>query len=569
MTTEATLLHKLANAGLAALPEDPGRVHFKVPEDVEPPSELRHIVDDIREQIAGCGLPNDIAENPMFKFAVLQHMDEVGAMEIKNVIPFVPRMMDRQWLNSKILEIATRFVESTGMGEPSAAKAIAATRNALLWNLGESLKLMDKTPIIRKDIVHPEKEGLLSTANVRQALMNVKQKVEGDASLDPDIVLLTELEILNGDEDMEKVKTDLRTCVRKAWKFYEKLGASLAKAQAEFEIGGEQVKVDPSFLTKAKGMYELLMQAMEEDDNSENKTGINLLRYHEAQTIAYLAFLFFMVLNHPTNKASKQLQEKYRLEVGTALFGQDENLILAKAYINSKRNIIDEPVEIKGDEIYTQYSIRNIMIEGGERAYRVWFEDMRTKLDESIIKRLINSPSFDYEDIPDIIAGRLVLWDIDRADLITSDEDNPGMENEKNQRMEDLEKIARIIGKSLGLTHAYVDREKLMHGQFCIKNKLIENGENEMYAYKLYGLNKDGVRIEFQIITRDVFREINSWESPRNHDMYDLKEKVFPATLSVFRQSSSPRIHEVVREAKMKLLKRKNRRRGLINGKSR
>lgn len=572
MTLESGFFQRLSENALACIQDPEGAISFRMPDDLRMADEdFAHLVEDIRRRIQKIGLPPEIAHNGFYRLLVTETLTPEDITKIKNILPFIPNKLDRESIESNVRRMADDVVrrEVDGLTQAEVIRAITATRNILIFNLGKNLKLIDDAKIIRTDLLTKDKEPV-STKRIRQVISIIKEKIEkGEVDRsNANIALLKELDLIDkevelSEKDVEKLEDDIRSCLRKGWKFYEEIGKTLAKSQAEFGIGGEQIKIDPSFITKGKNLFELLELATDPLEN-RNKTGAELLKYHEAQTAAWLGYLFFHIESQASYKVAKKLQEAFRLAIGSKLFKDIDELIPENVYMDHKRNIIQGP-DMMGEEIYTPYQTRKLTVrrdDDQEVEMRVWFDDVRTKTEEAIIRRLITSPDFNFENIPDIIGGRLVLMDLKRNDLLHLPEDEEETKAEKNNRIGDLEKIARKIGNSIGLSHEYVDRESLEPGQFCISNKLKDNPKNEKseeyFSYKIYGKTKDGVRFEFQIIPRDVFENMNSAESPNNHEFYDM-EKDFRVATAVFRQSSSPRIHEVANQARGKLSERKTR----------
>ncbi len=582
MSAELSFVKKMAESPLSVVGEV-GEISLKTPKGIfETDRDLPRIVEDIRAQLEITGVPEFLKTNPFYKFAVLNTPKKEDVNAIKNIIPFIPRLMDRISVERNIQLIAQRLVDelkkTCRSPDDYFEKTKSAIRNALLFNLGESLKLIDETPIIRKDALHTENEGLLCTGEIRSAVLRIKDRIDiGELDKDDaDIALLHDLGVTDGSEDSKKIKEDLMISISAGWELYEELGESLAKAQAEFGIGGEQIRISPNHFSKGKGMYELLIQAIGNNKPHKTKTGRALLFNHEAQAAAYLGFLFFHLAHHPAFIESRKIVAKYRLMVGSGLFGEremegEEDLLTEdRVYLDSHRNIIAKPDEPGQNDIFTPYQIRELDIDGCSQKYRVWFDDIDKKMEKPIIKRLINSPDFNFEDVPDIIRGRLVLWDYNRNDLVIHESDTDEVKSEKEKKLADLDLIVRKIGTSMGLKHSYVERVHLGKGHFCIKNKLDENKKNgkshEAFAFKLYGVNEQGVHIEFQILPKDVFESTNSWRSPNNHQFYDM-EKDLDVAKAVLRLSSSPRAHEVAELAKKRLKEKKSENKGLRMGK--
>lgn len=587
----ASFIRRLARSPFALYNEESGRLRLRVDKKLSVPDDtVSHELMLVRNQIRELGLPEDISNNPFFNRIVLDELNDDEIEKLKNILPFMPNQIHREGIDKIIKSIADKVIsdllnqidrENTKLAtvcELEIDQAKQAIRNIIATNLGRNLEKCDKSKVIRTDILKPipkeekNKRRNISTKKIRDIVNNLRRSFKrGDPkSIEKaNIQLLIDMGIYksfdNAMADRSKIMRNLEIAMGKAWRFYQKIGDTLAESQSDAGIKGEQIRIDPSFIIKAKTPFELLDFCIQDEGNKDPHSFKAYFKYHEAQTIAWLAYLFFMISNNPSYNLAVVLENKFRSSIGMTLFGHDDNMEEAeKIYFDQRGNVLTKEEETDS-QTFEKRPTRELKLthnhNNEEIIFRVWFDDIRTKTESSIIKRLIINPEFDYEEIPDIVAGRLCLMDLKREDFrIEGDNDPNALKKEKLRIC--LEVIAKKIGNALGLTFRNVDRTKLMPGHFCIKDEIDENVGNpkshEYYAYKVYGISREGVTFEFQIITRDVFDRLFSRESPTNNKYYN-REKDFQVGRTIFRQTTNPRIHEVIDLANAHLRRKKRR----------
>ena len=115
-------------------------------------------------------------------------------------------------------------------------------------------------------------------------------------------------------------------------------------------------------------------------------------------------------------------------------------------------------------------------------------------------------------------------------------------------------------GEAIGLSYRRTTREQLKPGQFCIEDKLEKNVDNKKSkgfpAIKVYGLTKEGLPVEFQIVLRDGYNTSKSPDSPNSTHFYDLQKDIDLAKI-VKPYSIFPQEQEVAQKVLIELEKRR------------
>jgi hypothetical protein len=278
----------------------------------------------------------------------------------------------------------------------------------------------------------------------------------------------------------------------------------------------------------------------------------SLKAYNEAQTIAYLTYLIYQTRKHPHYVSAKSNTKAMHHAIITALFPEKQGQIEeGRIYRDPRGNIVrgeTDDIVPRDAASYEEQAFRQLRLPGwiakmGDQRVLLR-ESFRPKQMESIIKKLLINPDKTIEELPDMIAGKIVMWDVEYArDL---QEDSP----RRDEHREYLKAIAHKVGTSMGLKPASCHRDALEPGYFTIDEKKLLKGSTDndkslnFHALKLYGLTTEGARVEYQIIPRDIWEQVNSEHSPNHHDLYDLMRLIKVGRI-LFR-SSHPHLHKVM-----------------------
>ncbi|MBU0981339.1 hypothetical protein KKC94_01460 [Patescibacteria group bacterium] len=532
---------------------------------------LRLEIDSEEGKKAEMELPDDCDGNPIYK-AYLLNQEEIPepspltTMGIvgtnnpittdRNVLPLTPKHPDKARIIRTMEKLAGNIIETMcshiiedeqAFSDEEIEKAVHTVRNALVHSLGTQLLRADRYPILRKDILKvgsKEERYGISTRDVRRAVKKV-----GSLNLDPEkaeIELMVELGLISKEElteeKIENIKEYLEESREQAWKLYVEIAKSLIDAQRSKGIDGERILIDPNISLKSMNLFQLLDFVINHngDGNKQNQ--------NEAQTVAYLNYLFFAVNRHPIFRAALKIKNEMS-QKATQNFFVDETFTECKLYEDLKGNIVGpNPIDEDVSASYllrTAKPIRSFPKFGSQRVY---FEDFDRKEESSIVKKLLLNPSYDIEELPDVIRGRVVVWDITKADL-----ENP-------ETVEYLMAFTRQFGVSLGLNYAQyekarkkgeeLDRSDLKDGEMTIINKLNHNKGNKksngLKVIKLYGKTKEGIRVEVQVIIREEFQALKSRQSPINDWYYKMNKDTELAEI-IYRGHKSDRVRAIAR----------------------
>lgn len=508
-------------------------------EGIQMEPEITRFIDEIRDLMEYIPLPKELADIPFFDIAARPDVpkDEEGSplQRHQNILPLLPLHPDLSHIQSKLRVFADEIIQHVPIEkedipdiEEPLEMATTAIQNLLLLIIGENIRKVDQHPLIRVNASDPEKH--CSMNELRQIVRDVRKDIDDDqigankATLELLIRLgAIEREEIQNPESKERLLEKIREAKKAALDYYAEIGERLGSVQmTEFQIPGKEIHVDLSAETRTLSLFGMLDYTVHGED------GLSLADYSEIQSIAYLTYLFFMVQNNPLYKKAKRFHNAVLYNFTKEMFRSKGPY--ARLYKDNLGNVTSEKTEN-----YKEYQMRKIELDSG--VIDVWFKGIEVKGEDSTVGKQLLRPYRNIENTPDLLRGRIVVWDIGRESM-----DQP-------QTLDLLTKVAEKAGQALGI------KNPIISNNFNGSVQEHSHSSDEFRMVKVEG-TIEGVPVEFQILPRCTLEAMESRKSPSSDEYYAL-EKILDIAQTLFTESTDPNIHRVAIRARKALKRRK------------
>ena len=545
---------------------------------------LSGVVACVRELLKRTGLPDDLTENPYYSSFLLGEIPEedepMGGTalatfrNIWNRFPFRPNTDTARKNIDRVTEHVITAVKAKE-GEFSEEDLIRRNiQRTVTFLIDYGIRGVNNYPLNRCDLLNQEAKGkkgkFFSMETLRSAVITVQDEVKGGDTTEEDAIirLLSTVGILDDDEaydashfeeEKRELERQLSEYLTKAWTLYDRIQKIVNDVIDEklAQNGGEKNGVEPletSSLLRQLDLFHLLevvftkrVSGIEEYTNQEFSES----DFHEAQGVAALFYDFAETAENPSFKNSGALTKSLERKFRNGMFHQGLHRRKGTLYTYEEGSFVAKAGK-KSPILSKLQSIPSFghMSEDQRLVSIAYFRKKgRTS---SVIRRLARSPEMSVHQIPDMIAGRIVLWGFNLAEIV----------DPQDTRTQDyLRAVARMAGSSLDLQYNPAKdnmKEELTIGEFCVENKL-----GEPYpSYRVYGClkahpeDKVGIRCEIQIIPRDVHEMVEANNSPLDHDNYDI-ERHLRTFLTLYPASLFKNQRAIVREKLQKMLIKK------------
>ena len=558
----------------------------------------------VRLLLQRIGLPEEIMSHPIYPSFLLgdwegsEHsLSETSPLlKIRNLLGFVPLHPHIQGVRDVLKIVAEHIIneipeEELDTSEETIEKARTTLIKGMIQILDGNTRTLDEHAVLRKPITpgktathrrsarysfsrnkRPQKLQGVTLKDVRGAtkhiLRNLKPALEKTRTEETKekllegacIKLMQELGIfdrsMTPSEKAHFLNDEMPSCMSKARTLYKRIGRHLATAQREFGIKGPQVEEELIEENEYRTPIEILQLLTEHSREEESYATGDLHELNEAQTILGLAYSFFLVRRDHRYKAARAKEFKFRRNLAENLFQENNEKEKAEVKLDARGNILEDSTE---DHITTkneELRILNVpeMPEKFQRL-RVQFDGSRRKTSEALVIKTLLNPHYELgKNVFDFLGGRIFAWDITLEDYLNSPQ--------KRQIKSGLNAIAMRAGEAIGLIYKKTTREKLRPGEFCIDDKLETNSTNTnsngFPAIKVYGLTKEGLPVEFQIVLRDGYNTSKSPDSPNSTHFYDLLKDI-GLTKIVKPYSIFPQEQKVAKEVLQELENRRKK----------
>src|SRR3989338_1303667 len=473
---------------------------------------LSGVVACVRELLKRTRLPDDLAENPYYSSFLLGEIPEEGEpvegtplatfRNIWNRLPFRPNT-DTAYQNiDRVTEQVITEMKAKGGEFSEEALVRRNIQRVIMLLIDDGSRGVNNYPLNRRDILDQESEEKkgksFSMEALRQSVITVQNEVDGGITSEEDAVirLLSIVGVLDYEEDynnanIEQERRDLERRLdehlTKAWTLYDRIQKVVNDVIDEklAQSGGEKNGVEPletSSLLRQLDLFHLLevvftkrVSGIEEYTNQEFSES----DFHEAQGVAALFYDFAETAENPSFKNSGALTKSLERKFRNGMFHQGLHRRKGTLYTYEEGSFVAKAGK-KSPILSKLQSIPSFghMSEDQRLVSIAYFRKKgRTS---SVIRRLARSPEMSVHQIPDMIAGRIVLWGFNLAEIV----------DPQDTRTQDyLRAVARMAGSSLDLQYNPAKdnmKEELTIGEFCVENKL-----GEPYpSYRVYGCLK-------------------------------------------------------------------------------
>jgi len=427
--------------------------------------------------------------------------------DMGNLTPFLPYRPDPMEVEKEMYDVAVRIAEATKNSDEDLDQEIVNPLvKALVHILGERVREVDNKKTLRHHQGHA-----ISTKQVRAAVREVRRSLDSGECKEQGALKL----LLNGlgfeEAEIEEASILLNKCVRKAVKYYQKLGERLEKARTE-KLGnrpGKKIRFDIPSEIESKSLFYFINRVLDPMIEDPKISRLACL------DIANIAYLLFCVDANPRIRQSLDANDTN--EVDNALIGaafEDVDMISDTLYLDENGNIVNFETETTDEyKLRTLKPVVGCKPLGTQLAY---YTGNRPKSPGSCIEKLIRYKQRGLEHIFDVNGSTIVLWNVSHDDL------------KDNEVLAYVHAYPSQIGLSMNL-NKLEDHNKntpIPPGFFVVYNYLegnVKNGESlDFRCMKLCGTTAEGVSFELMIVLRDEFETSQSKGASKHHDNYDL-----------------------------------------------
>ncbi|MBT5824091.1 hypothetical protein HOH67_03095 [Candidatus Peregrinibacteria bacterium] len=459
----------------------------------------------------------------------LDYVTELTPIKFRNVLGFFPFVINEERVYEQLDALSEALVkaiieETHTVHDETRNKAKDTVKNTLIYLLREAIERFDKQKVIGLG------DTIFSAKEIRDAVALAKEEINGQRKTpeEKDTILAEKLGLTDLDQNLLVSSRQL------AWSYYFKHLEKLSTANKRLirltdstegdDTDTQEGSVDGSIIFRCNSLYAMLNYALHASE------GGSIADRATMKAVAHLSGLFYLILKNELFQKTESACEKIDRILAEEILTEATEVITI--FRDSEKRIVKEATTDGND---MRVSLRKI--KGSDSEQRVHFVDLRFKTEDSVETKLLIYPSYDLEDIPDYIAGTLIMWDLNYEDL------DP-------KKIQELREIGIETGQKLGMAHADgKTRDELNPGEFMVKNNFKGNGKNrksaKYRAMKICGYTgtaeNPGTKVEIQIILEDEFRASNDMNSPKSHWYYDL-ERGLEVNAILHRDTSHPEI---------------------------
>ncbi len=411
----------------------------------------------------------------------------------------------------------------------------------LIHLVRKKLKSVESTHCIRVNLTEtatqkPDRK-FITPEKLKEKIIELSKTSETDQ--EKIIKLLKDLQVIpiNFDQNKEKTLDTMRDCTERAQTLFTDMIYTLNKILTKNAARNGRTVTLAQFDQSVKSLtiFNMLTELFIEGKSREPISIAKIRRLNDIQVILYLAYKLFEWELNPLHEKALEHKKAF-VEAVTP-----EGIKTTAKFNILKYNQGTEKFETTGAT--NEINATEVQIQDGE-SIKVAEDGVGIKAPISITEKLTSEyPERQYEDLNDHLRGRIILCDINTSQL-----------NEPATRLK-VTRYITILSKKLNL-------------RFNAEKNASELGENECTvewpdSQNLNAFSKvtlqgrlNGVKIEIQLIPKDLHETSHAIDSPLDHSVYKLLDKLNRAKILI-PESMVPELHEIINEeiASIKLLR--------------